>query len=115
MSQAPPICRRWFQFSLVEYVLVPMLLTVVWWESAIWPVREAGIYLREIAANQFVEEPIAVDQPPKSLEIATRGVCGSLVVVGVWLIVRLTHKYRDLSRSIEQKHEALALRTDAVP
>jgi hypothetical protein len=80
MPTAPPKRRRWFQFSIMEFLILTALLGVAWWQAAQWPVME----FYELAGPPPDRIGVWIREPTHQ-ETATRGMLASAVIIALWI------------------------------
>lgn len=95
-SNAMRFRRRWFQFSLAEWLILTTLLAVGWWQCTQWPVFDeiaALIHLVDIdigGPELTPSEHLAhMQRKPTVPEIVVRGVIASTAIVCAWLVCSL--------------------------
>lgn len=87
-----PPCRRWFQISLAEWLILTLLLGIVWWQCARWPVTETvlvGVAIDLPGPVPSVKSTELQDMERKPMwdEAVVRGAIWSAALIAGWLVV----------------------------
>jgi hypothetical protein len=98
-----PLRRRWFQFSLAEYLVLTTLLCIVWWQASTRPFTQYNQNWVTKDSNGVVissshADSITLFRPPFDVAIkrgatwsaATMGICvaGSIAIRGGRVLIQ---------------------------